>query len=541
MKLGTKITLATVAAIVATVAVTLYIQKHSIEDQGVHMLRETMHSTLAEAENVRASISLLGSGGAFDRARLLAEYKATGDLRGSTLYNTIPVVAAWKAAEKAAAELGFEFRVPKHQARNPKNNPTPAEAAILEKLGKENLEEYFVADRATNTIILARPIKLTQDCLTCHGDPATSPTKDGKDILGFAMENWKTGEMHGAFILKTDFARVDAVTRRSMAATLGWSALLVVLVAAGFTWFNQRYITRPVAAAAESLLIGSEQIATASSEVSASSQVLATGSSEQAASLEETSASIEEMSSVTRRNAETAQGAKALATEASGAADAGTASMERMARAMQEMKASNGEIAKIIKTIDEIAFQTNLLALNAAVEAARAGEAGAGFAVVAEEVRALAQRSAAAAKETAGQIESALARSDEGARLSVEASESLARIVEKVRAMDRLIAEIAQASGEQSHGINQLNSAVTQIDKVTQGNAAAAEQTAAAAQELNAQSFELKRLATTLEVMVAGAAAASGGAGATPPAAPIRAHPAVTRPATRPEKAGLRT
>lgn len=536
MKLGTKITLAAVAAIVATVSVTLYIQKHSIEDQGVHMLRETMHSTLAEAENVRASISLLGSGGAFDRARLLAEYKATGDLRGSTLYNTIPVVAAWKAAEKAAAELGFEFRVPKHQARNPKNNPTPAEAAILEKFEKENIEEYFVADRATNTIILARPIKLTADCLACHGDPATSPTKDGKDILGFAMENWRTGEIHGAFVLKTDFSRVDAVTRKSMAATIGWSALLVVLVAAGFTWFNQRFIARPVAAAADTLLAGAEQIAAASSEVSSSSQTLAEGASEQAASLQETSASIEVLAGMTRRNAETAQGAKTLAAETSGAADAGTASMARMARAMQEMKDSNGEIAKIIKTIDEIAFQTNLLALNAAVEAARAGEAGAGFAVVAEEVRALAQRSASAAKETAGQIESALARSDEGARLSVEASDSLAGIVEKVRAMDRMIAEIAQASGEQSHGIGQLNQAVAQIDRVTQGNAAAAEQTAAAAQELNAQSFELKRLATTLEVMVAGEATVAGGPGSTPP----RAHPAVPRPAARPEKTGVR-
>jgi len=168
------------------------------------------------------------------------------------------------------------------------------------------------------------------------------------------------------------------------------------------------------------------------------------------------------------------------------------------------LKVSSTEVAKIVKTIDEIAFQTNILALNAAVEAARAGEAGMGFAVVAEEVRNLAQRSALAAKETADKIDAALTRSDKGARISEEVSRNLNGIIDQVRELDRLISEIATASGEQSQGIEQVNTAVGQIDKVTQSNAAAAEESASASEELNAQASELNALVGNLLKLVGG-------------------------------------
>jgi methyl-accepting chemotaxis protein len=214
------------------------------------------------------------------------------------------------------------------------------------------------------------------------------------------------------------------------------------------------------------------------------------------------------MSSMTKRNAESAQNTKQIAGQARSLVDAGAASMARMVTAMDGIKSSSAEIAKIIKTIDEIAFQTNILALNAAVEAARAGEAGAGFAVVAEEVRALAQRSAAAARETAGKIEIALTRSEEGARISTEVSGVLTQVVEQVRHMDTLVAEIATASGEQSQGIDQVRHAVQSMDQVTQSTAATAEESAAAAQELTAQSQQLQTLVADLRELV-GATAAS--------------------------------
>jgi methyl-accepting chemotaxis protein len=178
--------------------------------------------------------------------------------------------------------------------------------------------------------------------------------------------------------------------------------------------------------------------------------------------------------------------------------------MNEMREAMDAIKTSSNDIAKIIKTIDEIAFQTNILALNAAVEAARAGEAGAGFAVVAEEVRALAQRSANSAKETASKIEVAIKNGEHGVVISSKVAEALLVIVEKARKVDELVAEIATASQEQNQGISQINTAVSQMDKVTQSNAASAEETAAAAEELSAQSVSLKEIVGQLHQMIGG-------------------------------------
>ena len=249
---------------------------------------------------------------------------------------------------------------------------------------------------------------------------------------------------------------------------------------------------------------GSNQVATAVGQISSASQSLAEGASEQAASLEETSSSLEEMSSMTRRNAENANHAKEVSAQTRAAADTGVADMQEMSKAMAEIKGASDDIAKIIKTIDEIAFQTNILALNAAVEAARAGEAGMGFAVVAEEVRNLAQRSAQAAKETADKIENSILKSQRGTDLNAKVTVSLEQIAVKARKVDEIVAEIASASNEQSQGINQVNTAVSQMDKVTQSNAASAEESASAAEELSAQANSLKAAVSDLIHLVDG-------------------------------------
>ena len=191
-----------------------------------------------------------------------------------------------------------------------------------------------------------------------------------------------------------------------------------------------------------------------------------------------------------------------LAKQARAAADKGAGDMQAMSAAMEAIKVSSDDIAKIIKTIDEIAFQTNILALNAAVEAARAGEAGMGFAVVADEVRNLAQRSAQAAKETAAKIEGAITKTGQGVEISTKVAQALNEIVAKVRQVDELVAEVAGASREQTQGITQINMAVGQMDKVTQSNAASAEESASAAEELNAQAASLKQIVHDLQTLV---------------------------------------
>jgi methyl-accepting chemotaxis protein len=231
---------------------------------------------------------------------------------------------------------------------------------------------------------------------------------------------------------------------------------------------------------------------------------LAEGACEQAASLEETGSSLEEMSSMTRCNSESAQQAKDLANQARQAAETGASDMHTMSTAMSDIKLANEDVAKIIKTIDEIAFQTNILALNAAVEAARAGASGLGFAVVANEVRNLAQRSANAAKETSERIEGAIAKTSQGVNISTRVVAGLQEIVNKVRQVDEFVVKVADASREQSQGIQELSKAVCQMDSVTQSNAANAEHIASAAEDLSTQSNQLNEVVRQLMTVIGG-------------------------------------
>jgi len=291
--------------------------------------------------------------------------------------------------------------------------------------------------------------------------------------------------------------------RNALLLSCGVTSVTFLITALVGLW-TIRSITGLLQRVIGDLSTGAEQVAGASNQVAASSQTLAEGASEQAASLEETSASLEEMTGMVRRNAEAAGKAKQLASETRAAADVGMSDMAEMRNAMNEIKTSSAEVAKIVKAIDEIAFQTNILAINAAVEAARAGEAGMGFAVVADEVRNLAQRSANSARETASKIEASVAKSQYGVQISTKVSESFEQIAAKTREVDQYVAEIAAASQEQAQGVGHVNTAVTQMDKVTQSTAANAEQSASAAEELSIQAGSVKDSVRILQELMAG-------------------------------------
>jgi len=297
----------------------------------------------------------------------------------------------------------------------------------------------------------------------------------------------------GVFAEKATQAAHASVAKSESAKYVGLGITgLLILFCIVVGRYQVRSVNRVLADLAHGLDESSTQVAAASMQVSSASQTLAEGSSEQAASLEETTASLGELSAQTRRNGENAQRASELARQTRAAAEKGATDMQAMSVAMEAIKVSSDDISKIIKTIDEIAFQTNILALNAAVEAARAGEAGMGFAVVADEVRSLAQRSAHAAKETASMIESAMTNTAKGVEINGKVETSLSEIAAKVREVDVLIAELAGASRQQTEGITQINSAMGQMDKATQSNAASAEESAASSQELSAQATAMK-------------------------------------------------
>jgi len=290
--------------------------------------------------------------------------------------------------------------------------------------------------------------------------------------------------------------------------------IVLVLVGIGIAslaaLFLYKNIRNLLTSTVNNLTDTANQMAAASEQVSSSSQSVAQGATEQASSLQETSATLEELASMARQNADNAKQANQIAQETRNAANEGARSMEELESAMAAINDSSEKISKIIKVIEEIAFQTNLLALNAAVEAARAGEHGKGFAVVAEEVRNLAQRSAAAAKETASLIEESVNKAHNGTEITKKVAESLNNIVTNVKRVTDLIAEIAAASQEQAEGVTQLNVAVSQMDSVTQQNASAAEQSAAASEELSAQAEGLTKVVEELTRIVGVSANGNG-------------------------------
>jgi methyl-accepting chemotaxis protein len=416
------------------------------------------------------------------------------------------------------------------------------------------------------------------ECTIFHGDTRVSTTivKEGQRAIGTKMDNPKVieavlqqgkifhnintiigrefntvywplrdieGKIAGMLFIGKDRAAI-LQTQREMVVTVGISVLAIVVLMALAAFFIARSIVGPIQRVSQGLVDSTARVASVSAQVSGSSKVLSDGAAEQAAAIEETSSSLEEMASMTKQNAGNAGQADGLMKQVEQFVAQSNDSIGKLSASMQEITRASEETQKIVKTIDEISFQTNLLALNAAVEAARAGEAGAGFAVVAEEVRNLAKRAAESARNTAGLIEGTIQKVKEGSGLMSVTHESFTQVAGSATQVAELLAEIATASREQSQGIDQVNKAVGDVDKVTQQNAANAEESAAASEELAGEADQMKVMVNELLALIGGnagthkgrqAEAASGRAGAPAPAGrgPVAAAYAKQAPSPR--------
>ena len=451
-------------AVAVAAAASLLVMRSVIREQGLQLVHVAMRGLVLSAENTRETVAGLNAANAFDRPALLAELRKVSDFRKASLYNTIPVVAAWKAIERVADKEGYEFRIPSHNPRNQRNNPTLEEERILAKLTEGNLEEYFEVDPARNEMVYARPIRLSKDCMGCHGQPGPG-NRDGKDAVGFRMEGWHPGEMHGAFLLRAKMDRVDAVVHAGLRQAALWLIPLALLIAGG-----AYLMTRPMRAAlmnavrvmetiakgdlthdveirsndeigdmgramqtmtsslravigdiAESMnslsAASTELVANSASmsdscrrasdkahSVAAAAEEVSTNVTSVAVGVEQATTNLDNVSSNTEQMTTTIGEIAANSEKARRITDDAVAQARRITDQMNQFERAALEIGRVTEAISAISSQTNLLALNATIEAAHAGSAGKGFAVVASEVKNLAQQTATATEDIKSRI-----------------------------------------------------------------------------------------------------------------------------------------
>lgn len=452
------------------------------------------------------------------------------------LFSAVPVSFSWTVVEREAEDGNFRFKAPKVSPRNPKNEPDIFELEVLEKLKSENLEDYTAYDPATNSVRYFLPIRLSGNCLYCHGDPGKSAEywgrNDGTDPTGARMENWRAGEIHGAFEIIQSLDPSDRVMRQHLLQAGAIALAGILAIVAGLFLIIRRRVIRPVREIIGGLNSGAGQVADAAEQVSASSQTLAEGASQSAASIEETASSLEEISSTTKqnaaaaddvagdaqKNADAAETAENLVDEARNAAITGQQTTVELSSAIGEIQNSADTMEKIIDTVNQIALQIHILSFNAAIEAEGAGKAGKGFAVVADQIKELAAGTKKAAGEIAVLIQTSRDNAENGVAVSEKTISAFTAIMEKVGRATRIVADLAKAgrrqakvvkgiagaSGEQADGIELINKAVSEMDRVTQQNAATAEESASAAEELNAQAEQMRSYVGELAGLIEG-------------------------------------
>lgn len=505
LSLRSKILLGIVVTMFIGVLVSVWVASQRIHTVGAVGLEEKSRAILSRAEAVR---DFVGKQGGFKLAlekavQLYPNGHLPESMKNEVLMH-VPVFAAMRVASQESEKENYSFRVFSDEPRNKDNQATVSEMEIFKRFQSDaNLPEIVEED--AEHLRVYRPVRVyaKYGCMSCHGDPATSPFKNGKDIMGYQMENWPDGKLHAVFVVKSSTEKIAAASSKASWTIFGLSIVGgLISIFIGYL-FVKNSLVKLNSAASELAKTGAS-VRLASEEIETSSESLSGASSEAAASIEETTASTEEVASMIRLNSQNAQSARDLSKVSEDQARSGAEQVELLIKAMEEISKSSVRIEEITTVIDDIAFQTNLLALNAAVEAARAGEQGRGFAVVAEAVRALAQRSSSSAKEISDLIRDSVSKVKNGTELAHKSGEFLTQIVQSVEKVSALNSEISKASTEQDAGLNNINKAIIEMDKVTQENARQAQNTAHSSRSLSEQASQLYSLVDELKAQLTG-------------------------------------
>jgi len=579
--LGTRLITVFLFILLGVVALNYVIFVGRYRESAEEAMAEKAAAFTAVADEAKNHVTELNKHGAFDTAALLEDLKQT-QAQGkpyteAKIFGTIPVVAGWTAAQEAAEKENIDFRITSFDARNKDNAPTPGsfEESLLRDLTEQvnagGDKFVYKTDPETNSLHYMRAIKLTEGCLMCHGDPADSLTGDGKDPIGFTMENWKPGFMHGTYHVVMPLQPVDAQVAGFITNGLTWTVPIVLVATAMLIFILRLMFGKPInnlinrikdIAQGDGDLtqrievksndeIGklgrfvndfiakihdvisevsgaTREVASAATQIASSSEEIASGMNEQSGQVTQISSAIEEMSSsvveVARKSADAANNAQEsgkVAAEGGQVVSETISGMNAISDAVTASAASVAELGKrgeqigqIIEVINDIADQTNLLALNAAIEAARAGEHGRGFAVVADEVRKLADRTTKATEEIAESITAiqdetsqAVERMNSGTeqvKVGVEkatlAGQSLEQIVAGAQEVATMIQSIAAAAEQQSATSEEVSRNVEQISAVTKQTSEGTNQAATAASQLSEKAEQLLRLVGTFKV-----------------------------------------
>jgi len=422
------------------------------------------------------------------------------------IFRNVPIVGAFSIGKEGAEKENYEFRVSDTSPRKKEHLANGAESTLLGRFKADpKLEELTEIAEDGMSIRVHRPVRLSQEqgCLTCHGSPSKSPWGNGRDILGFEMENMKDGDIKGMFTIVSSLAPVRAEVRATTGKLVLFGLLFTVIsLAMGFMIIrgpvNQLdTLTQDLDSAATELSSAADQIAQVS-------QTLSINAAQSAKAIESTASAIEQVAGTAATNSDSAKQAAKIAEANRERAMTGEQEIRQLITSMSDIATSSRKIEEITTVIDDIAFQTNLLSLNAAVEAARAGEQGKGFGVVAEAVRNLAQRSAAAAKDIENLSRESVEKIDQGKDMADRSSEVLKKIVESAQRSSTISSEIANLSSDQATGIQHVGEAMNEVDSTTQKNAASSEETSASAEEISSQAAVLKDLVGDLVAMLDG-------------------------------------